>query len=145
MSRVYGVMRRPLGRGRKGCPSISTTGAVAVTRSGCTSTVPVPSATAVTSFRPAHRPHERDSATAWTPRSSASCTLPGYRDRHVEVDDGRVRADDGNVERLRCRVVTDDRDDPAVPRRAGEAAWRMRVAARSKAGPLPYQMPTTPS
>ena len=50
MSRVYGVSRRPLGCGTKGRPWYSIVGTTGTTRSGWTSTVPVPSATDVTSL-----------------------------------------------------------------------------------------------
>ena len=50
MSSVYGVSSRPLGWGTNGLPSNSIVGMTGTTRSGCTSTVPVPSATDVTSL-----------------------------------------------------------------------------------------------
>ena len=64
MSSVYGVSSWPLGRGTNSLPSTSIVGITGCTRSGWTSTVPVPSATGVTSLSPTHSPLARDRATA---------------------------------------------------------------------------------
>ena len=68
---------RPDGRGTNMRPSTSIVGTTGAMRSGCTSTEPVPSATASTTLMLTHSPLARDIAMAWRPRSMASCTSPG--------------------------------------------------------------------
>ena len=132
MSSVYGVSRRPLGWGTKTLPSNSIVGITGCTRSGCTSTVPVPSATGVTSFMPTQIPLARDRATAWRLRSSASCTSPGKRIGMCRsTKRGVARARQGG--RLGGRVVADDGHHAAVARRAGEHAVADRVAGSVEA------------
>ena len=126
-SSVYGVMRRPSGCGVNSTPSTSIVGRTGTTRSARRSTVPVPSATGVTSLRPDQSPHERDTATAWRASSSASWVSPGN-------STGMCRStivaslDDGQGRRLGARVVADHGHHTAAVRGAREHAVANRVA-----------------
>ena len=90
---VAAASRLPLTRsaGRAG-PGTRRSGMTGRIRSGWTSAVPAPSATAVTILTPVHRPLARERATPCRPRSRISCTLPGKSVGSVQVGQRVLRA-----------------------------------------------------
>ncbi len=144
MSSVCGVISMPLGCGSKRRPSMSIVGMTGCTRSGLTSIVPVPSATGVTSFSPDQMPQARERATACRARSSASCGSPGN-------SSGMCRStivaslDDGRVDDLALGSSPTTATTPPCGAVLAKTACRIASPARSMPGPLPYQMPRTPS
>ncbi len=116
-------------------PSKIIVGICGTTRSGWMSTVPVPSATWLTSLMPAHSPHDRDRATAWRLRSSASCTSPGKK---IGMCRSTIVAslDDGSVDDLAAGSSPTSGDDATVLGRAGEHAVADGVAGPIESGRL---------
>ena len=143
-SRVCGVINMPFGCGVNRLPSTSRVGITGTTRSMPTSIVPVPSATGVTSLSPDQMPQVRDSATAWRARSSASCGSPGNR-RGMCRSTIVASLDDGSVDDFALGSSPTTATTPPCGDVDANTAWRIASPARSMPGPLPYQMPSTPS
>ncbi len=125
-------------------PRSKTGSAGGPNRSRSATTLPVPSATEVTTLNPTQHPARRERRNAWIPRSMTSCWSPGYTTgMHASM----------NVYWL-SQVSVDDLAVGSSPQRSSTPPFGPEPMAlpcfkaspdRSRPGAFPYQTPTTPS
>ncbi len=114
------------------------------TRSGSTSTLAPDSTTSWMVFMPLHRPEKRLIAKACSPMSRMSCTLLGKKvGKPAGLEDVVALVRRGRT--LGHVVVGGDGDHAAVADVPAMLACLKTSIERSTPGPLPYQMPNTPS
>ena len=113
-------------------------------RSGATTAVLSASATFVTTLKPTQSPDAREQASACSPRSSTSCTLPGKKTGMCRLASSGSEAL-GIVEDLQLGSSPTTASAPPVRETPTKLPWRSESAARSSPGALPYHIASTPS
>ena len=98
----------------------------------------------VTTFIALHSPDAREHATACSPKSRTSCSVPG---KNVGMCSAAsvASAAEGKVEDLHDGSSPTSASAPPCGWVPAKFAWRSASAARSSPGFLPYQTPVTPS